>query len=154
MGASISKLNQGTPTSASQIPFYDSANGRDAKCSVGDIAAVVQPLLATPDDKVTQYFAPNATGWSVIVAPPDDGVSMYLQITPSAGYAAGTVTLPPQASCIDKQEVLVTCTQLVTALTVAGNGSVVNNAPTAITAAVPFFRLRFDGVAKAWYRVG
>ena len=37
--------------------------------------------------------------------------------------------------------------------TVAGNGSTVNGAPTTL-AANSFFRLRFDGVFKAWYRVG
>jgi hypothetical protein len=41
----------------------------------------------------------------------------------------------------------------VTTLTIAGNGSTLNGAPTTI-AANGFFNLRFDGVFKAWYRVG
>ena len=55
--------------------------------------------------------------------------------------------------CKDGQEVLVTSTQAVTALTVSGNGSTVYGAPSALTANA-FFKLRFDGVVKAWYRIG
>jgi hypothetical protein len=54
---------------------------------------------------------------------------------------------------VDGQQLLVSCTQAVTTLTVAGNGSTVNGAPATL-AANAFFRLRFDGVFKAWYRVG
>ena len=48
---------------------------------------------------------------------------------------------------------MVSCTQAVTTLTVSGNGSTVNGAPTTL-AANGFFRLRYDGVFKAFYRVG
>lgn len=150
----IRNLNQGTPTSAAQIPFGDTDNGQDRRCSVADLAEVIAPLIPSAGgDLVTQYFAPNATGWSVLVAPPDNGDSVFLLITPNAGYAAGTITMPAAANCQDGQELLVTCTQLVTALTVAGNGSAINGAPTTL-AANAFFRLRFDGVLKAFYRVG
>jgi hypothetical protein len=79
---------------------------------------------------------------------------MFLLLTPTGGFAAGTITLPAQATCVDGQEVLVTTTQLVTALTVGGNGATaVNGAPTTL-AANAFFRMRYDGPAKSWYRVG
>lgn len=151
--SSIQRLATATPTSASQIPFNDPQNGRDSKASLADMAGVLQELLTPSGGLITQYSQPNATGWSVQVAPPTDGASMYLLITPLAGYAAGTITLPAQASCVDGQELLVSCTQLVTALTVAGNGSTVNGAPTTL-AANGFFRLRFDGTFKAWFRAG
>lgn len=154
MGSSISNLNQGTPTSAAQIPFGDTPNGQDRRCSVGDLAEVIAPLIPSAGgDFITQYFAPNATGWSVLVAPADDDGNVFLLVTPNAGYAAGTITLPAAATCVDQQQLLVTCTQAVTALAVAGNGSTVNGAPTTL-AANGFFRLRFDGVLHAWYRVG
>ena len=37
----IERLNQGTPTVASSVPFYDAANGRDARCSITELAALV-----------------------------------------------------------------------------------------------------------------
>lgn len=150
---SIERLNQGTPSAASQLPFYDTQNGQDRRCSLSEVAQVLQSELIASGGLITQYAAPNASGFQVALVPPADGASLFLLLTPAAGYAVGTITLPAQALCVDGQEVLVSCTQAVAALTVAGNGSTVNGAPTAL-AANAFFRLRFDGVFKAWYRVG
>lgn len=151
--SSINRLGNGTPASDSQIPFLDTPNGRDAKASLADIAAVLQELLTPMGTLITQYAAPNATGFNVQIAPPVDGAGMFLLLTPLAGYAAGTITLPAKALCVDGQELLVSCTQSVAALTVAGNGATVNGAPAALTAN-GFFRLRYDGVNGSWYRVG
>lgn len=149
----IQNLNQGTITSASQIPFNDPSNGCDRRDSVADLAAVIAPLLPGQSGFVTQYAAPNATGFVVNIATPEAGESTFLLLTPNAAYASGAILLPAQATCVDQQELLVTSTQAVTALTVPGNGSTVNGAPTTL-AANGFFRLRFDGAFKAWYRVG
>lgn len=146
----IEKLTQSDISAASQIPFYDPANGADRRTSLTQFAEVMQGLLSV-GESMSQYYAPNATGWSVLIAPVTAGESVYLLITPVAGYAAGTVTLP--ASPVHAQEVLVTCTQSVTTLTVAGNGYTVNGAPSTL-AANAFFRLRFDGVLNTWNRIG
>lgn len=148
---SIQHVNQGTLTPGSQIIFGDPQNGQDRRASVSELATVLQPLLAGSSGTITQYAAPNATGFTVTVSPPTNGTSMFILLTPNAGYAAGTVVLP--STPVDGQEVSLTSTQAVTALTTNGNGSVVNGAPTTL-AANSFFRLRFDGVVKAWYRVG
>lgn len=153
MTAAINNLGTRTPTSASQFPFFDPSQGQDARCSLQDIAAALVPLLTTSGAFITQYAAPNATAFNVAIGAPTNGASMFLLLTPNAGYATGTITLPLAATCVDQQEILVTSTQAVVALTVAGNGSVVNGAPTALVTN-GFFRLRFDGVFKAWYRVG
>lgn len=150
---SIERLNQGTPTPASQIPFHDPANGADRRASLDEVAEVLQSELAGSGGLITQYAAPNASGFTVIIAPPTDGVSVFLLLTPLAAYAAGAITLPAQATCVDGQEVLVHTTQAVTALTVNANGATaVNGAPTTL-AQFAFFRLRYDGVSKSWYRV-
>lgn len=148
----IANLSSRSATLADQLPFNSVNNGEDSKTSLNQILELFQAQLTAGTGLVTQYFAPNATGWAATVLPITQGGSIWLLITPAAGYAAGTITLPAQASCVDGQEVLATCTQAVTALTVAGNGSVVNGAPTALTANQAF-RLRFDGIAKAWYRI-
>jgi hypothetical protein len=136
------------------LVIYQSANGDARKASVSLFAAYIQSLLTPAGGEETQYYAPAASGFSVTVAPTTEGGSVHLLMTPLAGYAAGTIVLPALASAEDGQEVLVTSTQLVTALTVSGNGAVaVNGAPTAMTANA-FFRLRYDGVTQSWYRVG
>lgn len=147
----IRDLNQGTIALDSQIPFGDTTNGCDRRASVASLQALF--TTASPADFITQYAAPNASGFSVLVAPPTTGSDVWAQIRPTATFAAGTVTLPAQASAVDGQRVLVTTTQTITALTVAGNGASVNGAPTTL-AAGGWFELRFDGVFKDWSRVG
>lgn len=148
----INQLNQGTLTTASQIAFYDTDNGADRRASIAALAEVIQEQLTDGNaEGVTQYSAPNATGFTVTITPPTNGASMWLLLTPAAGYAAGTIVLP--ATPVDGQEVLVSCTQAVTTLTVNGNGKTVNGAPATL-AANAFFRMRYDGVFSAWYRVG
>lgn len=149
----IEKLNQGTPTAASLVPFYDSANGRDASCSVTALAALILAGLSSVGF-ATQYASPNVSGFAVTVQPPSAGTPVWLLITPTAGFAAQTINLPIG---VDGQEVLVNCTQAVTTLTVTGalvgvTNQPVNGAPTTL-AANGFFRLKFSGVNGSWYRV-
>lgn len=145
----LSAVDQVQPSD--QVPIYSSRNGDARKASMSAIAAFLQSLITSVDDKITQYSAPSATGFSVQIN--DSSESVWLVLTPVAGYAAGSIVLPSVANCIDHQEVLINCTQAVTALTVSGNGATVTGAPTTL-AANGFFRLRFDGVTDTWYRVG
>ena len=148
-------INQLTAVDAVQagdlLPIFSQANGDARKTSLTTLAAFIQTLITSTDNKVTQYAAPSATGFSVSVS--GTGLSIWLVLTPLAGYAAGTVVLPPVAGVLDKQEILVNTTQAVTALTVNANGATIVGAPTTL-AAGGFFRLRFDAVLDTWYRVG
>lgn len=136
------------------IPVFASENGDARKASMTVLAAFIQSLLTAAAGDETQYFAPAATGFSVTVNPTSDGGSVYLLMTPVAGYAAGTITLPAKAECVDGQQVLVSSTQAVTALTVNGNGATaVNGAPTALLAN-GYFKLRYDAIFASWFRVG
>ena len=133
------------------LPIYSQANGDARKAAISVIAAYIQSLLTAVDDKQTQYAAPSATGFTVLIT--DSALSIWLVLTPVAGYAAGTIKLPLLANCVDKQEILVNTTQAVTTLTIDGNGATVTGAPTGL-AANAFFRLRFEAVTGTWYRVG
>lgn len=99
----------------------------------------------------TEYAAPSATAFNVEL--PDTSDDLWLILTPTAGFAAGTITLPESTAAEDQQTVDVNCTQAVTTLTVAGNGATVTGAPTTL-AANAFFRLRYDAVTSTWYRIG
>lgn len=138
----------GSFESADQVPIWDSSNGGTRKVSGSDILSYVQANLQdTTDGFGTQFSAPSATGFSVTVG---DG-SIWLVLTPVAGYAAGTIVLP--ATPADGDEFLCNCTQAVTTLTVDGNGNTVTGEPATL-AANDFFRLRFEGTTGVWYRVG
>jgi hypothetical protein len=138
-------------TGADLLALFSSSLGSDAATTLTTLLTWLQSQLSASGGFTTQYAAPSATGFSVTIAPPATGGSVYLLLTPVAGYAAGTVLMP--ASAVDEQEVLCACTQVVTTLTVSGNGNTINGAPTTL-AAGGFFRMRFDGVLKTWNRCG
>ena len=94
----------------------------------------------------TRYAAPGATGFSV-----NAESNTHLILTPVAGYAAGTIVLP--ATPTDRDEFLCNCTQVVTTLTINGNGKTVVGGPATLDANA-FFRLKYDGVLSTWYRIG
>lgn len=96
----------------------------------------------------TQYASP-ATGTTVALT--DANEDNHLILTPTGTLAALTLTLP--ATLRDKQTVLVNCTQIITTLTVDGNGATVNGAPTTL-AANGYFKLKYDISLDSWYRVG
>lgn len=139
------------------VPLYDTSNGDARKASISVLLAFMQANLdfSPADLYTTQYSAPSATGFSVTITDgADDNNSVHLILTPTAGFAAGTIVLPPVASVENKQEVLVNCTQAVTTLTVSANGATaVTGAPTTL-AANAFFRLKYDAPTSTWYRVG
>jgi len=149
------QINQLTATDqvqpGDQVPIYSSSNGDARKSSLSLLKSFFQEGITAADDKITQYAAPSATGFSVQIN--NDSDSVWLVLTPTGGFAAGTLILPAVANCVDRQEILVNCTQAVTTLTINANGATVTGAPTAL-AANAFFRLRFDGVTDTWYRVG
>lgn len=122
--------------------------GADVALSLTNFKAWLDAQSSSYATSLTaQYSAPSATGFSVTVS----AVNTWLILTPDAGYAAGTIVLPNGSQ---GAEVLVNCTQAVTALTITpASGESVVGGPTALTANQSF-RLKFDAVLKRWYNVG
>lgn len=156
----INQLSAVTSVSAGdQVPLYSSSNGDARKASFTTIQTYMQNNLsfATAGQVLfaTQYSAPSATGFNVTVTDgASDNTNVHLILTPTAGFAAGTITLPPVAGLVDKQEVLVNCTQSVTTLTVAANGATAVTGEPSTLSANEFFKLKYDAPTSTWYRVG
>jgi hypothetical protein len=153
---SINQLTRTSEISAGDLlPLFSTDNGDARAVAISVLLAYIQENLpAEFNEYVTQYSGPTATGFNTTITDgASNNINVHLILTPLAGYAAGTITLPLKASVVDKQEVLVNCTQAVTTLTVAGNGATVVGAPTTL-AANAFFRLKYDAVLSTWYRVG
>lgn len=148
----INQLNAADQISGSDLlPLYSQANGDARKLSLTNLMNWLETQqIATQDNKVTQYAAPLTASTTLI---DDSRNSIWLILTPAGALAAATLKLPLAANSVDRQEILVNCTQVITALTLDANGSTIIGAPTAMTAN-GFFRLRFDAVLKTWYRVG
>jgi len=156
----INKLSAVDEISLSDLfAIYSSQSGDARKASASVLLAFMQNNLAFAEQGsgsyLTQYSAPSTTGFSVTVTDDaGDDTNVHLILTPTAGFAAGTVVLPPVAGLANKQEVLVNCTQVVTTLTIDGNGAIAVTGEPSALAANDFFRLKYDLVTKTWYRVG
>jgi hypothetical protein len=146
----IDQLSQaGGIADADELALYSKENGDTRKITASQMAGfVLEAIEGTPDETI---YSVNAS--TVTVLPGTPGGSAWAQITLSATIAALTVILPGVDDRAHGQEVLVTCTQAVTALTANGNGAATAGAPATLTAN-GFFRLRFDSVSVTWYRVG
>lgn len=141
--------------SSDQLAVYDASNGDARKASISILQTYMQDNLSFSESGIsytTQYAAPSATDFSVQIT--DGSANIHLILTPVAGYADGEIVLPAVGNLVDKQEVLVNCTQNITTLVVDGNGAVaVTGEPSGITAN-DFFRLKYDLTVQTWYRVG
>lgn len=130
--------------------FAVNVNNQDYRAAAGSVAEYINAQGSSGDGKVIQYAAPSSTGFTVTIN--DSSSSVWLVLTPSGTLAAGTITLPAVANCVASQEILVSSSQIVTALTIGTNGAGIVGAPTTI-ASGGFFTLRFEPVLKTWYRV-
>lgn len=141
----VSQINSGD-----LLALYSQNNGDARKVPLSQLAQFMAEQVAFVDDKLTQYKSPT-TGSTVLVD--DNQSSIWLIITPASTLAALTIRMPLVDNSLDKQELLVNCTQVITSLSFDANGGAVVGAPSTLSAN-GFFRLRFDAVMKTWYRVG
>lgn len=149
MSIQINKTAQVIPQLSDLIPIWDSANSSTRNTSLALLLSLIEDNIKSgkPD---TQYSAPSATDFSVTIDS-EDGSDKHLLLTPAGAYAAGTIVLP-STGLVDKQIVMVNCTQDITTLTLSSTKTV-NGAPTSITAN-DFFTLKYDITFDAWYRIG
>lgn len=110
--------------------------------------------LPTPPSQIgspiVQHFNPNGD-FSLPVENHKEGT--YLLLNPSTGIDNGTLVLPDSSEVMDQQQILFSCSQQITNLTINGNGASVVGAPNAISATA-FFKLQYDKLSGTWYRVG
>ena len=113
----------------------------------GDVRRVPRSVLlstvsAAVGGLVSQYASP-LTGTTVTIS----AANTWMILTPAGTISALTVVLPTGA---DQQEVIITSSAIITALTISGT---VNGAPTTMSAG-GFARFRYDGVLNIWRRAG
>lgn len=135
------------------VPVYVQNQGDARGASLTVLQAYMQANLQFDNmAPETQYAAPSATGFSIQIS--DNSDNTHLILTPTAGFAAGTLVLPLVSNVADKQTLLVNTTQAVTTLTINRNGATaLTGAPTTL-AANAFFTIKYDLPTQTWYRVG
>ena len=145
---SINSLSStSTITGSEQIVVYDVGNADVRKASMSTLLAYLQSSFAAPGF-TTVYASPTLSGFNVPIAASTQNV--WLVLSPTGAFAAGSITLPILSSAIDGQEILVSSSQAITTLTIIGNGASVSGAPTALGVG-GFFSLRFNRQTLTWY---
>jgi hypothetical protein len=129
------------------IPVYSPVNGDARRVSITSLIEYFQANFADPN-YLTIINAPTNSGFNIQIGVQTENV--FLILNPSGTFAAGTITLPPVASCFDGQEIVVSCSQVINTLTITPNGATVIGAPNAFFAG-GFFSLRFNVLQAAWY---
>lgn len=149
--ANINQLSQLTTVSAGDLlPVYSQNNGDARKLAISALLTYFQQQFASPTF-ATQFATPG-TGFNIAVQQVASNTWLLLQ--PAGGLATGTITLPLNSVTPDGQELLVTSTQQIAALSAGLNGAAnVYGFPGSL-AANAFFKLRFYQPANSWYRVG
>jgi len=155
MSLQINQLTRVTPSVSQIVPVYDPSLGDTRSWSVTELITLLQAQLTFPIsgrlEPTMQYAAPSASGFSVAIT--DDDKDIHLVLTPTAGFAEGTIILPALLNLRDSQILIVNCTQAVATLTIDANGAIaVTGAPTALLAN-DFFTLKYDAITQTWYRI-
>ena len=130
-----------------QFPVYSPTNGDARRVSITSLIEYFQANFADPD-YLTIINAPTNSGFNLQIGAQTENV--FLIINPTGTFAAGTITLPPVASCFDGQEIIVASSQAITTLTVAENGATLFGVPSALGAG-GFFTIRFNQLQGTWY---
>lgn len=155
--ADINQLSSTDTLSAGDLlPVWKTNNGDTRKAAMSVLQAYMQNNLTFPSvaagvsQFVVQYASPVATGFTVTL--PSNSNNQWLILSPTGAFAAGTITFPPIASLADNQEIIITSTQAITALTISGNGATVIGAPATV-AQNGSYRFKYNLLGTAWYRL-
>lgn len=134
-------------SSGDQLPVYSPVNGDARRVSITALLEFFKGNFADPN-YLTIINSPTNSGFNLQLGAQTQ--SLFLILNPSGAFAAGTITLPPVASCFDGQEILVASSQSIAALTVNGNGATLIGAPSALGIG-GFFTIRFNALQGTWY---
>ena len=96
--------------------------------------------------------AVNSPVTGATITQPDDSTNQWAILTPAGTIATLTIVLPAVANLVDGQEILVTSSQIVTALTLNLNGATSADGVTAMTANGQF-KLKYNLQTTSWYKV-
>lgn len=149
----IDQLTRTDSVSAGDVIPVFIQNQGDARGAAMTVISdfVLSQIEISGTDFVTQYALPAATGFSIQIN--DTSENTHLIISPTGSFAAGTIILPTFAKLIEGQQVMVTITQPLAALTVTPQGSSIIGAPVSLVTNQTFI-LKYDSASTTWYMIG
>lgn len=138
------------------IPVFVSGSQSTRRITVSqllDFIAAQQP--ANQSTISTQYATPGVNGFLVqIFQPIVGGPDVHMIINPLTDYAAGTIQLPPFATAFDGQQVLITTTKSIAAVTIDLNGASAGFGLPSSLGANDSLIVAYDQPSASWYMLG
>jgi hypothetical protein len=132
-----------------QMPVWDSSNGDTRKASLNTLLTFIEANFADPNF-AKQVTAPSSNGYTVSVG--TTGTSTWVIINPTGDFASGALQLPPAASSVDGQEIIVVSTGAVASFSVTSSGATVLGAPFSLVSYATF-RMRYNAAQTTWYTI-
>lgn len=139
-----------SPLGTERIPADTGlSQGRNPQTALVPSAALGGGAIQYAEPLTTNSITVNAKGAGTPAATTTTGT---LVLKPAGTIAALTVVLPPASALVDNQKLVITSTQIVTALTLtAGSGTSLGTAVTALAAGTPV-GLVYRAADTTWYR--
>lgn len=138
------------------IPVFVSGSQTTRRITVAQLLEFIEAQQPANQSTIsTQYAAPGVNAFLVqILQPITGGPDVHLILTPLTDFAAGTITLPPFSTAFDGQQVTITTTKSIAALTVDLNGALAGfGLPTSL-GANDAVTLGYDSPSQSWYMIG
>ena len=139
-----------SPNAGDQIPVYSPSNGDARRLSISALLTYFQQVFAAPT--VSTTLSVPSTGFNITVPTPVSE-QQWMLLQPAGTLATGTITLPLNTGVPDGTEVLITSTQIITALTIALNGASAIFGTVTTLAAGGKVRFRFYQATNSWYAI-
>jgi len=153
MSNTINKQPAVTPELSDLIAIWDSGNSSTRRTSLSYLLSLFQDNLTFTDSSPTTQYSAPLTGTTVAITDGSDDI--HLILTPAGTIATLTITLPLNTNLVDKQEIIVNSTQIVTTLTIDSNSATLSGTEAAwLDTANKYFTLKYDLTLDTWYRIG
>ena len=153
MSNTINKQTAVTPELSDLIAIWDSGNSSTRRTSLSYLLSLFQDNLTFTDSSPTTQYSAPLTGTTVAITDGSDDI--HLILTPAGTIATLTITLPLNTNLVDKQEIIVNSTQIVTTLTIDSNSATLSGTEASwLDTANNYFTLKYDLTLDTWYRIG
>lgn len=138
-----------TVSAGDMLPIFVQDQGVSMAAALSTIAAYIQALLS-PANYWENVFSIPTAGQSIAASLSTNNLWYVLQ--PAGTIATLTVALPSVSTAIDGQEVMLSTTNTVTALTLTSTGSTIIGASSGLSATTPQ-RFKYVQALSTWMRI-
>ena len=152
----INQLNSAMSAQLSDsIPVFVSGSQTTRRITISQLLELIAAQQPANQSTVsTQYASPGVNGFLVqVLQPITGGPDVHMIINPLTNFAAGTIQLPIFNTALDGQQVIITTTKVIAAVTIDLNGASAGFGLPATLGANDSFVVAYDAPSSSWYMI-